>query len=55
MPGIATDITVVDGEPDGPCIAEYTDDSGLVGVVGINRTPDLAPYRARLLGRSVTP
>lgn len=51
MPGIATEVAVVDGSPDGPCIAEYRDASGLVGVVGIDRTPDLAPYRARLLAR----
>lgn len=52
MPGIAHTIQVVDGEVDGPCIAEYLDDTGLVGVVGIDRTADLAPYRRQLMGRS---
>ena len=31
---------------------EYLDDDGLVGVVGIDRTKDLAPYRARLMERT---
>ena len=52
MPGIATEIVVVDGTPDEACIAEYRDASGLVGVVGIDRTADLAPYRKRLMERS---
>lgn len=52
MPGIATEIVVVDGEPDSACIAEYRNDSGLVGVVGIDRTADLAPYRKELLARN---
>ncbi len=51
MPGIATSITVAEGTPDGPCIVEYHDDSGLVGVVGVDRTADLAPYRTALLER----
>jgi NADPH-dependent 2,4-dienoyl-CoA reductase/sulfur reductase-like enzyme len=54
MPGIANRITLVDGDVDGPCIVEYLDDTGLVGVVGIDRTSDLAPYRARLQQRIVT-
>lgn len=52
MPGIATRITLVEGDIDGPCIVEYHDDSGLVGVVGIDRTSDLAPYRTQLMKRS---
>ena len=52
MPGIATRISLVDGDVDGPCIVEYHDDSGLVGVVGIDRTSELAPYRTRLMQRA---
>jgi NADPH-dependent 2,4-dienoyl-CoA reductase/sulfur reductase-like enzyme len=52
MPGIATRITVAEGTPDTPCIVEYHDDSGLVGVVAIDRTADLAPYRKELMQRS---
>jgi len=51
MPGIADTIVVADGDVDGPCIVEYHDASGLVGVVGIDRTQDLAPYRKALLSR----
>ena len=51
MPGIATEILIVDGSPDSACIAEYRNDTGLVGVVGIDRTADLAPYRKDLLAR----
>lgn len=52
MPGIADRIEIADGDPDGPCIVEYHDGSGLVGVVGVNRTPDLALYRRRLMERT---
>lgn len=51
MPGIATSIVPVGDSLDGPCIVEYHDDSGLVGVVGIDRTADLAPYRKQLMSR----
>lgn len=51
MPGIATRIEVVDGTVDGPCIVEYSDDSGLVGVVGLDRTQDIAKYRSTLMSR----
>lgn len=54
MPGIATQIRVADGSVNGACIVEYSDDSGLVGVVGIDRTSDLAPYRSALMGRTVS-
>ncbi len=54
MPGLATRIELADGDVDGPCIVEYHDDSGLVGVVGIDRTRETAPYRRQLMGRSVT-
>lgn len=51
MPGIATSVEVVSGDVDAACIVEYHDDSGLVGVVGIDRTAELAPYRAQLMAR----
>lgn len=51
MPGLASDVTVVEGEADAPCIAAYSDSSGLVGVVGIDRTTDLLPFRRELLAR----
>ena len=54
MPGLATRIELADGDLDGPCIVEYHDDRGLVGVVGIDRTRETAPYRAQLMGRSGT-
>lgn len=51
MPGLADRIELVDGDPDGPCIVEYHDASGLVGVVGVDRTQELAPYRKLLMAR----
>ena len=48
MPDIAERSEVVDGDLGGPCIVEYWSGSDLVGVVGVNRTRDLAPYRKRL-------
>ncbi|MDA3022508.1 MAG: FAD-dependent oxidoreductase [Actinomycetota bacterium] len=51
MPGIATSIQIVDGSADDACIVEYCDDTGLVGVVGVDRTAELAPYRKQLLDR----
>ena len=52
MPGIATEIRLVEGSADSACIAEYHDASGLVGVVGIDRTQELAPYRMQLMQRA---
>ncbi len=52
MPDIANRIVVADGDVDSSCIVEYHDGSGLVGVVGIDRTQDLAPYRKALVERS---
>lgn len=52
MPGIATAAEVVAGTVDEPCIVEYSDNSGLVGVVGVDRTAEVAPYRKALLARS---
>jgi 3-phenylpropionate/trans-cinnamate dioxygenase ferredoxin reductase component len=52
MPGLADRIDLVEGTPDGPCILEYHDASGLVGVVGVDRTQELAPYRKQLMSRA---
>jgi NADPH-dependent 2,4-dienoyl-CoA reductase/sulfur reductase-like enzyme len=54
MPGLATRVELADGGLDGPCIVEYHDASGLVGVVGVDRTRETAPYRKQLMGRSLT-
>jgi NADPH-dependent 2,4-dienoyl-CoA reductase/sulfur reductase-like enzyme len=54
MPGLAVDGVVVEGSADSPCIATYTDATGLVGVVGIDRTANLGPYRDELLARTPT-
>lgn len=51
MPGLATDARLVDGDLHGSCIVEYHDETGLVGVVGVDRTRDLAPYRTQLAER----
>jgi len=50
MPGLGTP-TVVDGELDGACIVEYHRGNALVGVVGVNRSKDLMPYRKQMLAR----
>ncbi|MFA7323921.1 MAG: FAD-dependent oxidoreductase [Candidatus Nanopelagicales bacterium] len=47
MLGEATNF--VERDDDGSCIVEYLDDQGVVGVVGINRTAELARYR-KVLG-----
>lgn len=52
LPGLATGIDVVSGQLDGACIVAFSDASGLVGVVGVDRTADLAPYRAELMARA---
>lgn len=51
MPGLAERIEVLSGQVDGPCIVGYFDAHGLVGVVGIDRSSDLAPYRRQLMQR----
>ena len=51
IPGAATDYRLADGTYEGDCVVEYYDDSDLIGVVGVNRTPDLVPYRKQLLAR----
>lgn len=52
MPGIADRVEVVSGTVDEPCIVEYSDASGLVGVIGVDRTAEVAKYRKALLARS---
>jgi len=49
MPGLGEAI-LVSGTWDGDCIVEYHREDTLVGVVGVNRTRDLAAYR-RAIGR----
>jgi NADPH-dependent 2,4-dienoyl-CoA reductase/sulfur reductase-like enzyme len=51
MPGLAARIEVADGDANGRCIVEYRDATGLVGVVGVDRTPELAHYRKTLMER----
>lgn len=51
LPGVAQRYELVEGSFRGDCIVSYHDDSGLVGVVGVNRTPDLVPFRKELLAR----
>ncbi len=52
LPGLATTTRVADGDVDGPCIVEYHDNHGLVGVVGVDRTQDLVPYRKDIAARA---
>ena len=52
MPSIATEVEIIESDHEGNCIAEYSDPSGLVGVVGINRTSDVARYRKLLATRA---
>lgn len=40
---------LVDGPWDGDCIVEYRDGNNVCGVVGVNRVPDLIPYRKAML------
>ena len=49
LPGLADEIVVAQGDPDGPCVAEYRRAGRLVGVIGIDATSALVPYRAALM------
>lgn len=51
IPGAAEDYRLLDGHYDGDCVVGYYDDSGLIGVIGVNRTAELMPYRKQLLAR----
>lgn len=52
LPGLGTVAKVAEGNLDDACIVEYHDESGLVGVVGIDSTSKLLPYRAELMRRA---
>jgi NADPH-dependent 2,4-dienoyl-CoA reductase/sulfur reductase-like enzyme len=52
IPSIGTEVSIVEADNDGSFIAEYSDSSGLVGVVGINRTSEVARYRKLLSTRA---
>ena len=45
MPGIADSINVVEGDLMGDCVVEYLRGNKVVGVVGVNTSAKLAPYR----------
>ena len=49
LPGLADEIVIAQGEPDGACVAEYRRACRLVGVIGIDATSALVPYRAALM------
>ncbi|CAB4888125.1 unannotated protein [freshwater metagenome] len=51
IPSMGSEVVIIDSDADGNCIAEYRDASGLVGVVGINRTSEIAYYRKLLNSR----
>src|SRR6056297_381855 len=51
IPGAATGYEIVEGSYRGDCIVEYHDSSGVIGVIGVNRTAELLPYRKKLLAR----
>lgn len=45
LPGLGSNIEVVDGSIDGPCIVEYFRQRELVGVIGIDTGSKLAKYK----------
>lgn len=49
MPGLADEVIVVDGDPGDACVVEYRRRGTLVGVIGIDATSALVPYRAALM------
>ena len=49
LPGLADEVVIAQGEPDGSCVAEYRRGGVLVGVIGIDATAALVPYRAALM------
>lgn len=49
LPGLADEVVIADGEVDGPCVAEYRRAGTLVGVIGIDATSALVPYRTALM------
>ena len=52
IPSLGTEVAIIDSDTAGNCIAEYRDATGLVGVVGINRTSEIAYYRKVLNSRT---
>jgi 3-phenylpropionate/trans-cinnamate dioxygenase ferredoxin reductase component len=50
VPGAGDRIEVLDGDLDEPCIIGYFSGDRLMGVVGIDRTADLMPYRKQIAG-----
>ena len=51
QPGLGTEVVVVEGDLTGPSIVEYRRDGEVVGVLGIDRTAALIPWRKALLER----
>lgn len=49
LPGLADEVLIVSGNPDSECVAEYRRAGTLVGVIGIDATSALVPYRAALM------
>jgi len=52
IPSLGTEVSIIESDAAGNCIAEYRDAAGLVGVVGINRTSEIAYYRKLLNTRT---
>jgi 3-phenylpropionate/trans-cinnamate dioxygenase ferredoxin reductase subunit len=55
VPGLADEIAVVDGDPDGAFIAAYRQAGRLVGVAGIGMMPGLLRLRGDLLASAAQP
>lgn len=49
LPGLADEVLVVAGSPDTECVAEYRRAGKLIGVIGIDATSALVPYRVALM------
>jgi 3-phenylpropionate/trans-cinnamate dioxygenase ferredoxin reductase subunit len=52
MPGLGESQRLTFGQWDGPLVIEYLRGDALVGVVGIDSSPQLVPYRDQLLKRA---
>lgn len=53
QPGLGDEVVVVEGDLDGEAIVEYRKDGEVMGVLGIDRTAALIPWRKALLERPV--
>ena len=53
MPHLADRREVVAGEVNGPCVVEYLREDEIVGVVGIDSTPQLIKYRKEFSARGI--